>query len=131
MDYSFIFLWILALAALLALIATAALAFLLFMKQREVAREVSDIRIGMAEMSSHLDKPLGDLLGEERRMTRLISELLALKQAEMTGDFEIVEEPIEPAPAKTEPPRAKTRPVERSGSAAKLAPPPQSFPKIQ
>ena len=65
MDLSFIILWVLALAATLSLIAMAALAFLSFMKQNELARELSDIRIGMAEAFKHLDKPFGDTLAEQ------------------------------------------------------------------
>jgi len=127
-DYSFIILWVLALAAVLALIAMAVFAFLSLMKQNELARELSDIRIGMAESFKNLDKPFGDILSEGRRCNRLFSELLALKQAEMTGDFEIVEEPIAPPPPT--PTAPKLKPKAGAKSAAKLAPPPQSFPKL-
>ena len=40
---------------------------------------------------------MSEQLGEQRRQLRLVNELLELKRAEMTGDFEIVEEPIVPA----------------------------------
>lgn len=111
-----------------ATIATPIMLLLMLLKQRESAKELSDLKVALIEAFQHLDKPMGDALGESRRNNRLISELLALKQAEMTGDFEIVEEPIAPVPA-TEPPKLKTKPVGKTG-AAKLAPPPQSFPKL-
>ena len=37
---------------------------------------------------------MSEQLGEQRRQLRVVNELLELKRAEMTGDFEIVEEPI-------------------------------------
>ena len=98
----------------------------LLAKQREMVRELSDIKLTLVEAFKHLDKPLADALAENRRNNRLISELLALKQAEMTGDFEIVEEPVAPPP-----PTAKTPQFKIPGAGdGKMTPPPQSFPKI-
>ena len=97
-------------------------------KQREAVRELADIKLTLVEAFKHLDKPLTDALGENRRNNRLISELLALKRAEMTGDFEIVEEPVAPPPPTAKAPQFK---VPNSGNKdGKMAPPPQSFPKI-
>ena len=103
---------------------TVVMLIILLAKQREAVKELSDIKLTLVEAFKHLDKPLADALSENRRNNRLISELLALKQAEMTGDFEIVEEPVAPPPPKM--PNFK-------GPGAKddkMTPPPQSFPKI-
>ena len=108
-------------------VATPVLLVLMLIRQRDYVKEMMDLKIALIEAFKHLDKPMGDALGESRRNNRLLSELLALKQAEMTGDFEIVEEPV--MPATPEPPKLKTKPVNKAGS-SKLAPPPQSFPKI-
>ena len=107
---------------------TVVMLVVLLAKQREMVRELSDIKLTLVEAFKHLDKPLADALSENRRNNRLISELLALKQAEMTGDFEIIEEPLAPPPEIKAP---KFKPVrankEEQGD---MAPPPQSFPKI-
>ena len=108
-------------------VATPVLLLFMLFKQREYIKEMMDIKVALIEAFKRLDKPMGDALGESRRNNRLISELLALKQAEMTGDFEIVEEPV--MPATPEPPKLKSKPVGKAGN-SKLTPPPQSFPKI-
>ena len=41
---------------------------------------------------------IAELIIEQRRQIRLQTEQLDLKRAEMTGDYEIVEEPINPPP---------------------------------
>ncbi len=110
-----------------AIILGCAISFVLFTKLRDAIKELSDIKVALVEAFKHLDKPLSDALAEDRRNNRLLSELLALKQAEMTGDFEIVEEPVLPTPAVKEP-KLKNR--SGKGAEAKLTPPPQSFPKI-
>lgn len=120
--------FIIVILLFISAIATPVLLLLMLIRQREYAREMADLKVALIEAFKHLDKPMGDALGESRRNNRLISELLALKQAEMTGDFEIVEEPI--MPATPEPPKLKTKQVAPKTGAAKLAPPPKSFPKI-
>ena len=105
---------------------TVVMLLVLLAKQREMVRELSDIKLTLVEAFKHLDKPLTDALAENRRNNRLISELLALKQAEMTGDFEIVEEPVAPPPPVAKAPQFK---VPGAGD-GKMTPPPQSFPKI-
>ena len=107
---------------------TVAMLLVLLAKQREMVRELSDIKLTLVEAFKHLDKPLGDALSENRRNNRLISELLALKQAEMTGDFEIIEEPLAPPPPTKAPKFKAQNPGKEGGD--KMAPPPQSFPKI-
>ena len=50
--------------------------------------------IGLSGQIKKLQSTVSELLGENRRLIRIVNELLELKQAEMTGDFEIVEEPL-------------------------------------
>ena len=65
--------------------------------------------IGLSGQIKKLQSTVSELLGENRRLIRIVNQLLELKQAEMTGGFEIVEEPListdnqgnEPAPEKT------------------------------
>ena len=118
---------IMQIVLLIAVIVTCATLVVMLAKLRELLKELSDIRVTLAEAFKHLDKPLSDALAEDRRNNRLLSELLALKQAEMTGDFEIVEEPVIPTPTLKEP---KVKNHAAKGAEAKLTPPPQSFPKI-
>lgn len=106
---------------------TLGMLLVLLAKQRETIKELADIKLSLVEAFKHLDKPLADALAESRRNNRLLSELLALKQAEMTGDFEIVEEPIITAPPTTAP-KFKAPNAPKNGDG--MAPPPQSFPKI-
>lgn len=67
--------------------------------------------IGMGGQLKKLQTTLAELLIEQRRVTRLTLEGLDLKKAEMTGDFEIIEEPVpgaqgifQSAPPPSEPP---------------------------
>ena len=119
---------ILQIVLLVTVLFTAAMLLVLLAKQREAVKELADIKLTLVEAFKHLEKPLTDALAENRRNNRLISELLALKQAEMTGDFEIIEEPIATAPP-TKSPKFKA-PNAAKGENDKMAPPPQSFPKI-
>ena len=121
---------ILQIVMAISVIAALVLLATLLIKQREPAKEIADIRMTLIEAFKHLDKPFADALSESRRNNRLLSELLALKQAEMTGDFEIVEEPIAPVKPVKRPPPLKTKPVKKPEPEVKLAPPPQSFPSI-
>ena len=49
---------------------------------------------GIASQMQKLQTITAELLKEQRRTSRLISDLTDLKKAEMTGEFEIVETPI-------------------------------------
>jgi altronate dehydratase len=49
---------------------------------------------GIASQMQKLQTIAAELLKEQRRSSRLISDLIDLKKAEMTGEFEIVETPI-------------------------------------
>lgn len=118
---------ILQIVMAISVIASVVMLAILLIKQRETVKEIADIKITLIEAFKHLDKPFTDALGESRRGNKLLSQLLALKQAEMTGDFEIVEEPIiQNAPPPTKEPKFKAK-----KTAEKLTPPPQSFPKIE
>ena len=117
--------WVLIPAAICWL-ATLVILVMLLLKQRDCVKELVDLKVALTEAFRRLDKPMGDALAESRRNNRLLSELLALKQAEMTGEYEIVEEPIATA---AEPPKMKLPQPGKAGG-AKLEPPPQSFPKI-
>ena len=118
---------ILQIVLICTVLFTVVMLIILLAKQRETVKELSDIKLTLVEAFKHLDKPLADALSENRRNNRLISELLALKQAEMTGDFEIVEEPVAPPPPTPTMPKFKGP---GPGKDDKMVPPPQSFPKI-
>ena len=121
--------------ALLAL-AVIAIIFLIvcvrmvLVKQDEAVKALEDIKITFAGEFKELSKVLTDALTEAKQTNRHLSEQLALKEAEMTGDFEIVEEPIAPVKPVKRPPPLKTKPVRKPEPEVKLAPPPQSFPSI-
>ena len=123
---------IIALLAL-AVIATGFLAVcvrMLIAKHDENLRTLEDMKITFAGELKDLNKALADALSEAKQTNRHLSEQLALKEAEMTGDFEIVEEPIAPVKPARRPPPLKTKPVKKPEPEVKLEPPPQSFPSI-
>lgn len=122
-------------AALLALsvMTTAFLAVcvkILLERQNKAAETLEDIKLAFAGELKELNHLLTDALSEAKQTNRHLSEQLALKEAEMTGDFEIVEEPIAPKKPVKRPPPLKTKPVQKIEPEVKLAPPPQSFPSI-
>jgi ABC-type siderophore export system fused ATPase/permease subunit len=88
----------------LLLVLTAVTLMMLFTVLR-TQRESEQQLLSTLAAIQKLQGTLSEQLGEQRRTIRTMNELLALKQAEMTGDFEIVEEPIVPpaaAPAEDE-----------------------------
>ena len=123
---------IIALLAL-AVIATGFLAVcirMLLVRHDENLRALEDIKITFAGELKELNKVLADTLSEAKQTNRHLAEQLALKEAEMTGDFEIVEEPIAPVKPARRPPPLKTKPIKKPEPDVKLEPPPQSFPSI-
>lgn len=94
-----------------------------YAKMRNFCKENDAQQLILNAQLKQLQGTLSEVLGELRRSNRLVNEQLELKRAEMTGDFEIVEEPIAPPPVK-------------SAAAAPATPPPiqgeqpQKFPKI-
>ena len=60
-----------------------------------VARKTLETNMtGLTGQIKRLQSTMTELLVEMRKTNRIQQNLLDLKQAEMTGDFEIVEEPI-------------------------------------
>ena len=69
-----------------------------YAKIRDFCKETDAQQLALNAQLKQLQGTMAELLGEVRRSNRLANEMLELKQAELTGDFEIVEEPIAPAP---------------------------------
>ena len=91
----------------------------------QLSRFYSKFQEGRRELDANL--LLTELLAEQRRITRLTLEQLDLKRAEMTGDFEIVEEPIPPAPPSAGP----TEPAVEPPPPMPDKRPPSKFPEIK
>ena len=129
MNPQYVIIALLALSVL-AIFFLAVCAWLLLSKQRENVKLLHDVKITFAGEIKELNKALADALAEAKQTNHHLSEQLALKEAEMTGDFEIVEEPIAPVKPVKRPPPLKTKPVKKPEPEVKLEPPPQSFPSI-
>ena len=67
--------------------------FYLLMSQAR--REVDTNLTGIANQLGKLQTLVAELLKEQRSTSRLIADLTDLKKAEMTGEYEIVETPID------------------------------------
>ena len=80
---------------------------------RAAIKENDERTISLFNALQKLHGTMNEQLGEQRRQMRAVQELLQLKHAEMTGDFEVVEEEIPAAPVAPEPeivvPQAKKR----------------------
>ena len=80
---------------------------------RSAVRENEERTISLFNAMQKMHGTMNEQLGEQRRQIRVLQELLQLKHAEMTGDFEVVEEEIPAAPVAPEPeivvPQAKKR----------------------
>lgn len=71
-----------------------------FLAKFEQGRQELDANIiGMAGQLKKMQTTIAEILIEQKRVTRLTVEGLDLKKAEMTGDFEIIEEPLPGTPA--------------------------------
>ena len=79
----------------------------LFKTFLEYHREMEASMLGLAGELKKIESSLTELIVEQRRISRLTIEQLDLKKAELTGDFDIVEEPIYTPP---EPPKAPETP---------------------
>ena len=86
--------WIVAIAICIILLIILGLLSRFCAKAQEANKDQDANLIGLSGQIKKLQGTLSELLGEQRRMNKLMLELLELKKAEMTGDFEIVEEPI-------------------------------------
>lgn len=123
-DVSLSSFWIVAIMICLILLVLAGQVSHFSAKFKEARRDEEANLIGLAGQLKKMQSTLSEQLGEQRRMVRMLNELLALKQAEMTGDFEIVEEPIAPA---APPPQAE----EKKAEPAELPKAPSKFPGIE
>ena len=95
-----------------------------YARLRDFCKESDAQQLALNAQLKQLQGTMSEILGELRRGNRLANELLELKHAELTGDFEIVEEPVAPAPS-----RAAAAPA--APAPQKSAPePPRSFPQI-
>ena len=123
-QFPTITLWIVAALTWIVVMMGVAQLSRFYSKFQDARRELDANLLGMAGQLKKLQTTLTELLVEQRRITRLQVELLDLKRAEMTGDFEIVEEPV---------PGAVAAPAEEKESAEPPPPPkrpPEKFPKI-
>ena len=66
---------------------------------RSAVRENEERTISLFNAMQKMHGTMNEQLGEQRRQIRVLQELLQLKHAEMTGDFEVIEEEIPQAPA--------------------------------
>ena len=92
----------------LVLVCVAAMTVLMVVAAKQWAAFRSTLENYLSTDEAHAKRQqsaMAEFLIEQRRMTRVMSESLELKKAEMTGDFEIVEEPI---PVTAPPPGAPT-----------------------
>ena len=123
-QFPTITLWIVAALTWIVVMMGVAQLSRFYSKFQDARRELDANLLGMAGQLKKLQTTLTELLVEQLRITRLQVELLDLKRAEMTGDFEIVEEPV---------PGAVAAPAEEKESAEPPPPtkrPPEKFPKI-
>ena len=66
-----------------------------YLSMTQARREVDTNLTGIANQLGKIQTLIAELLKEQRRTSRLISDLTDLKKAEMTGEYEIVETPID------------------------------------
>ena len=92
-----------------------------YAKMRDLAKELDAQQLVLNAQMKQLQGTMSESLGELRRSNRLVNEQLDLKRAEMTGDFEIVEEPIAPPPP---------APAPQESAPIPLGEVPKTFPKI-
>lgn len=96
-----------------------------YARLRDFCKESDAQQLALNAQIKQLQGTMSEILGELRRGNRLANELLELKQAELTGDFEIVEEPVAPQAApKVSAPAPAPAPAPVAGEA------PKTFPKI-
>ena len=75
----------------------------LYLSMSQARREVDTNLTGIANQMNKIQTIIAELLKEQRRTSRLIADLTDLKKAEMTGEYEIVETPIDSASAPAHP----------------------------
>lgn len=83
-----------------------------FLVKLEQSRQDLDASIiGTSSQLKNMQTTIAEILIEQKRITRLTVEGLDLKKAEMTGDFEIIEEPLPGSPASGAAPVPGTPPI--------------------
>ena len=118
--------WFVALMICIILLVLVGQLSRFYARMKNLAADLDAQQLAINAQLKQLQGTLSEVLGEIRRGNRLSNELIELKQAELTGDFEIVEEPIAPAPAQksaVEVPEVKSALPGAGG-------PPKTFPKL-
>ena len=118
--------WFVALMICIILLILVGQLSRFYARMKSLAADLDAQQLAINAQLKQLQGTLSEVLGEIRRGNRLSNELIELKQAELTGDFEIVEEPIAPAPAQkstVEVPEVKSALPGAGG-------PPKTFPKL-
>ncbi|MBQ9503184.1 MAG: hypothetical protein IJU70_13600 [Lentisphaeria bacterium] len=128
MEVSLSSFWLVAIMICVILLILVAQISHFYAKFQEARKDYEANMIGLAGQLKKLQTTLSEQLGEQRRLLRQQGELLELKRAEMTGDFEIVEEPV-PAAA-PRPPQAAAAPEEAQTPPAPPHQPGKKFPDI-
>ena len=119
--------WFVALMICIILLILVGQLSRFYSRMKSLAADLDAQQLAINAQLKQLQGTLSEVLGEIRRGNRLSNELIELKQAELTGDFEIVEEPIAPAPA------AKKSAIEVPEVKSALPPAggaPKTFPKL-
>lgn len=102
---------------------------------QEHRREMESNIIGLSGQIKRLQGSLAELLVEIRRANRLQIEMLDMKRAEMTGEFEVVEEALPEGEANRGSAQQKSDasaaiPDLEEPAAGNLSAPPRHFPKL-
>ena len=116
--------WSVALMICIILLIILGLLSRFYVLMKNFCKETDAQQLALSAQLKQLQGTMSEILGEMRRGNRLANEQLELKRAEMTGDFEIVEEPITPVPAQPAKQAAPDNPVPAREGA------PMSFPKL-
>ena len=95
-----------------------------YARLRDFCKESDAQQMALNAQLKQLQGTMSEILGELRRANRLANEQLELKRAEMTGDFEIVEEPVVSAVPPKQTAAAAPSPAPQQSE------PPKTFPKI-
>lgn len=96
-----------------------------YARLRDFCKEADAQQLALNAQLKQLQGTMSEILGELRRGNRLSNEMLELKHAELTGDFEIVEEPVAPPPS-----IKKNVPEVPEVKSALPGEAPKSFPKL-
>ena len=91
--------WFVALMICIILLVLVGQLSRFYSRMKSLAADLDAQQLAVNAQLKQLQGTLSEVLGEIRRGNRLSNELIELKQAELTVDFEIFEEPIAPSPA--------------------------------